>query len=151
MWAFAMLLLASTVQNPPEQTACPGYTPMSIDDVSFSPSSLKPSRTTTVEIEGENESDDTISLVGMTLYLQDDGLGLQDQFVLDNVLDVVPGQKYELKGQWTPAIENWANGKATLYVYLGDTENDLVGCTLTSVNISAMALGLAAALLSLNS
>jgi len=151
MWVFATLLLASTVQNPPKQTTCPDNLPLSID-VSLSPSSLKSNQTTSVEVEGENTSEDDITLVTMTLVLQQDDQVLEYTFFVNNEPDVSPGQNYKVTGQWTPDIENWPNGSANLLTILGDENNYAVGCKLDSVNISAMTLGLAAALLlSLNS
>jgi hypothetical protein len=147
MLALALMLLTATIQNPPEQTPCPNYAPMSIDDVSFSPSSLKPNQSVQVEIEGENESDEVITLIGAVFYLQEGTNYLQDQFTLENTLSVSPGQEYKLIGQWTPAIQNWPNGSATLHTYLGDTTNTIVGCSVDGVNISGLALKLAAALL----
>ena len=72
----------------------------------------------------------------MTLYLQEDGtLYLQDSFTLDNVLDVLPWSTYNLNAEWTPAIQNWPNGGATLAVNLIDTNDDLVGYIFDAIDI----------------
>jgi len=105
-----------------------------------------------VDVEGENVSGETIELYSLTLTLGTDSLYIQYTFTVDNVLYVTPGQSYQMSGEWEPAIQGWPDGSTTLIAVLGDTNGYLVGCTDTSVNISAMTLGLATALLvSLNS
>ena len=147
MWALALMLFTATVQNPPEQIPCPNYAYLSIDNVSLSPSNLKPNQSVQVEIEGENISDYAITLVSATFYLQEGSNSLQEQFTLENTLVVLPDQEYKLTGEWTPAIQNWANGSATLYTYLVDITGTIVSCSIDGVNISGLALELAAALL----
>jgi len=155
MLAFATLLFAATVQSPPEQEPCPAYIPLTIDNVLLSPTNLKPGQTNIVEVEGENQSSVTVSLVSMKLYLQEDGtLYLQDSTNFNNGSGLLPWSTYNLSMEWTPATQNWSNGVATLVVNIRGTNDDLVGCILyvIDVNQSAMTLGLAAALLfSLNS
>lgn len=144
MLALAVILLAGVVQDPVKQVTCSGEYPLSITDVAFSSSGLKPSTTTSFKIEGENDSDDTIFLSGVTIFLYEGMNSTQAQFELDNVLSVAPDQEFELRGTWEPTVLGWQEGSAEMYVYLGDTDDELVGCTKTDVNISGVALSLAA-------